>query len=46
MQLVLGDANGVCQSSVSRAVTAVTAAPVDIAPDHISMPSMEWQFVR
>ena len=37
MQLVLGDANRVCQSSVSRAVTAVTAALVDIASDHISM---------
>ena len=43
MQVVLGDANGVCQSSVSRAVTAVTDALVNIAADHISMPTSDME---
>ncbi len=39
IQLLVGDAGGLSQSSVSRAINNVTNALVRLAPQHIKMPT-------
>lgn len=46
MQIVVGDAGGVSQPSVSRAVTAVTDGLVALAPHHIRMPTSDVEILE